>query len=225
MIGLGLGITSRLRGDFAVSPITAVITPSLSALIDGDTIASAVSADYDQITNYASSEGTISSVVAEVTVNGVSALFTDTVDFEDSVVLTVTVTDSEGNVRVFTALRVVGAFAPDPFDVADWGLANDNGDISVNILTLPSDGGAPITDLEYRVNAGAAVSFGETTTGSYPIVAVEGDDVQIRAVNAVGAGDWSDVKVVPSAIPANAIHDRAGDPILDRAGNFILTRA
>jgi hypothetical protein len=99
--------------------------------------------------------------------------------------------------------------------------------VSVNILTLPDDGGAPITDLEYRVNGGAAVSFGETTTGSYSIVADEDDEIQIRAVNAVGAGDWSDVKVVPasSVVPANAIHDRAGDPILDRAGNFILTRA
>ena len=70
--------------------------------------------------------------------------------------------------------------------------------VSVNILTLPNDGGSAITDLEYRVNAGAAISLGETTTGSYPITADEGDDIQIRAVNTVGAGDWSDVKAVPA---------------------------
>jgi hypothetical protein len=97
--------------------------------------------------------------------------------------------------------------------------------VSVNILVLPSDGGAPITDLEYRVNSGTAISLGETTTGSYPITAVEGDDIQIRAVNAIGAGDWSDVKAVPGAIPDNTILDRDGNTILDRAGNFILTRA
>jgi hypothetical protein len=77
--------------------------------------------------------------------------------------------------------------------------------VSVNILTLPSDGGSALTDIEYRVNGGTAISLGETTTGSYPITAVEGDDIQIRAVNVIGAGDWSDVKVVPSGDGASEV--------------------
>jgi hypothetical protein len=112
-----------------------------------------------------------------------------------------TATNSAGSASEASNAITADTFtAPDAFTAPDWGLANDDGDISVNILTLPDDGGAPITDLEYRVNAGAAVSFGETTTGSYPIVADEDDEIQIRAVNAVGAGDWSDVKVVPAAV-------------------------
>lgn len=66
------------------------------------------------------------------------------------------------------------------------------------INNLPSDGGSPITDIEYRVNEGSAISLGETTIGNYPIEAGLGDDVQIRAVNVAGPGPWSDVKTVDS---------------------------
>jgi hypothetical protein len=280
--------------------ITAVITPALAELFAGDTIASALSADIDQTTNYTSTKGTIASVVVAVLVNGETPASLDIpLDFEDVVAITVTVTDSEANVRVFslgrtvagvaptndvapsisgtaevgatltrtegtysgnptptlsgqwqrdgvditgetgatyevvsddqgadityreTATNAVGsvsvssnaiaipeapvATVPDAFTAPDWDVANDGDTVSVNILTLPNDGGAPITDLEYRVNGGTAISLGETTTGSYPITAVEGDDIEIRAVNAIGAGDWSDVKAVPSAFDADAL--------------------
>ena len=292
MIGLpSIPSTPSLRGRRGGPQIiTATIAPALGPLEHGDTIASGMSENYDQTSNYASSEGTISSVVAAVTVNGSPALFTDTVDFEDVVAVTVTVTDSEANERVFnagtrtvagiaptndvapsiagdtglgdtltvtagtwsgvpapaltyqwlrdgveiagetgttyditladsgalitvreTATNAAGSAsevsnaitadvftAPDAFTAPDWDVANDGETVSVNIITLPADGGASITDLEYRVNAGAAISLGETTTGSYPITADDGDDIQVRAVNAVGAGDWSDVKAVPA---------------------------
>jgi hypothetical protein len=182
--------------------ITAIIRPALAPIVSGDTVEDALSADVDQTSNYASTAGTIATVQVDILVNGETPAALDIpLDAGDTIALSVTVTDSEANVRVFTASRVVGAVVPAAFDVADWGLANDDGDISVNILTLPDDGGAPITDIEYRVNGGEAVSFGETTTGSYPIVADEADEVEIRAVNAVDPGDWSDVKVVPAAGP------------------------
>ena len=131
---------------------------------------------------------------------------------ETGTTYTITIADSGADITVLeTATNSAGSASqasnaitadtftvPDAFTAPDWGVANDDGDISVNILTLPDDGGAPITDLEYRVNGGAAVSFGETTTGSYPIVADEDDEVEIRAVNAVDPGDWSDVKLVPA---------------------------
>ena len=131
-----------------------------------------------------------------------------------------TATNSAGSASQASNAITADTFtAPDAFTAPDWGLANDDGDISVNILTLPADGGAPITDLEYRVNAGAAVSFGETTTGSYPIVADEDDEVQIRAVNAVGAGDWSDVKVVPAAV-AGVQATGGTETVITQGGNF-----
>jgi hypothetical protein len=360
--------------------ITAIVQPALAPLVAGDTIEDNLSADIDQTSNYASTAGTITSVTVTATINGVAADLTDTVAFEDVVAITVTVTDSEANVRVFSLGRTVAGIAPsndvapsiagdtglgdtltvtagtwsgvpaptlayqwlrggveiagetgttyvitladsgasitvretatnsegsafevsnaitadtftapvnavapsisgntdlgatltrtegtwsgnptptlsgqwqrdgvaiagetgatyvialadngaaitylqtatnavgsasqvsntitadnftvpDTFTTPDWDVANDGDTVSVNILTLPNDGGAPITDLEYRVNGGAAISLGETTTGSYPITADEGDDIEIRAVNAIGAGDWSDVKAVPS---------------------------
>ena len=110
-----------------------------------------------------------------------------------------TATNSAGSAsEVSNAITADTFTAPDAFTAPDWDVANDGETVSVNIITLPADGGAPITDLEYRVNAGAAISLGETTTGSYPITADDGDDIQVRAVNGVGAGDWSDVKAVPS---------------------------
>jgi surface protein len=198
-------ITSPLDGF--VSPfgamrgaqiITAITQPALGPLFDGDVISTALSADIATTSNYASTAGEIVSVDLVVTVNGDAATISDTVNYEDVVSITVTVTDDASNVRVWTLGTVVTAEAPSPFEVADWGLSNSDGDVSLNVLSLPSDGGAPIADIEYRVNSGDAVSTGETTTGSYLIAADEGDDVEIRAINAIGAADWSDTKVVPA---------------------------
>lgn len=122
--GGGINLTKpRLGTDGRVS-ITAIIQPDLGPLVTGDTIASALSADIDQTTNYASTAGTIASVMVEVLVNGVAPPDLDTpLDFEDVVSVTVTVTDSKANVRVFTLGRTVGAVVPDAFGVADWGIS------------------------------------------------------------------------------------------------------
>jgi len=64
------------------------------------------------------------------------------------------------------------------------------------ITTLPSNGGSPITNIEYRINGGSAVSFGAAVPGTYSTTADIGDDVEIRAVNAIGTGPWSDVKSI-----------------------------
>jgi hypothetical protein len=179
--------------------ITAIIAPTLGPLLAGDAIEDALSADIGETTNYASTAGTITDVTVAATLNGDPADLTDEVAYLDAVAVTVTVTDSEANERVFSLSRVVSALVPEAFTVGQWALVNDGDTVSANITALPADGGAPITDLEYRVNGGAAVSFGETTTGSYEIAADVDDEVEIRAVNAIGAGDWSDVKVVPEA--------------------------
>ena len=291
---------------FISAVITAIIQPALGPLEDGDAIASALSADIDQTSNYASTGGTITTVDVAITVNGVTALATDVVEFSDIVSVVVTVIDSEANERVYnagsqtvagiaptndvvpsiaggtglgdtltvtagtwsgapaptlayqwlrdgveiegetgttyeitladsgtliavreTATNAEGSVfevsndlaipaVPDAFTASDWDVANNGSMVSVNIITLPNDGGSPITDLEYRVNAGAVVLLGETTTGSYPIAADEGDDIQVRAVNAVGAGDWSNVQTV--AAPPSATGGT--ETVIAQSGTF-----
>ena len=67
---------------------------------------------------------------------------------------------------------------------------------SINVISLPFDGGSQLLELQFRVNGGPAVSLQSASTGSYPIAAAPGDLVELRAVNAVGPGEWSAVKTV-----------------------------
>jgi hypothetical protein len=97
--------------------ITAIIRPALAPIVSGDTVEDALSADVDQTSNYASTAGTIATVQVDILVNGeVPAALDIPLDAGDMIALTVTVTDSEANVRVFTAARVVagvlGLFIP-----------------------------------------------------------------------------------------------------------------
>ena len=93
-----------------------------------------------------------------------------------------------------------GATAPAAMTVGQWTAEATvvAGEMGINIVTLPSNGGSAITALEYRVGAGAAIALTGTGTGLRTVtagfsagVAV---DVQVRAVNAIGAGAWSDTK-------------------------------
>lgn len=92
------------------------------------------------------------------------------------------------------------ATAPAAFTAGDWTAAATAtaGEISFDLVTLPSDGGSAITALEYRVDGGAAIAFTGTGTGvrvvTAGLTAGVASDLEVRAVNAVGAGAWSDVK-------------------------------
>jgi hypothetical protein len=94
----------------------------------------------------------------------------------------------------------VAAVAPAAFTAGDWTAAATavSGEISFNLTTLPSNGGSAITALQYRVGAGAAIAFTGTATGvrvvTAGLTAGVAVDLQVRAVNSVGAGAWSDVK-------------------------------
>jgi hypothetical protein len=70
--------------------------------------------------------------------------------------------------------------------------------ISIVVTTLPADGGSPITGIDYRINGGSAVGVGAAVPGTYATTAVFGDNVEIRAVNAIGAGPWSAAKNIPA---------------------------
>lgn len=90
--------------------------------------------------------------------------------------------------------------APAAFTSGQWTAAATStaGEISFNLTALPADGGSPITALEYRVGTGAAIAFAGTGTGvrvvTAGLTAGVAVDLQVRAVNAVGAGAWSDIK-------------------------------
>lgn len=99
------------------------------------------------------------------------------------------------------------ATAPAAFTAGQWTAAATStpGEISVDLTALPSDGGSAITALEYRVNTGTAIAFTGTGTGvrvvTAGLTAGVAVDLQVRAVNAVGAGAWSDIK---NRTPASA---------------------
>jgi hypothetical protein len=92
------------------------------------------------------------------------------------------------------------ATAPAAFTAGQWTAAATAtpGQISFDLTALPSDGGSAITALEYRVNTGSAIAFTGTGTGvrvvTAGLTAGTAVDLQVRAVNAVGAGAWSDAK-------------------------------
>lgn len=95
----------RISGPLEI--ISAVVTPALAALSDGDAIEDSFSANIDQTANYASTAGTITDVALAITVNSVAAVRTDLISSGDLVEVTVTVTDSRGNVRTWELSVVV----------------------------------------------------------------------------------------------------------------------
>ena len=111
-----------------------------------------------------------------------------------------------------------GAFVPGAFSSGNWTATADIGEIDLNITTLPSDNGTPITALQYRLDGGSAVNLAGTGTGARTISGLTPGveyDVQIRAVNVLGAGAWSDTKSrTPTA--------EAGAPAAFTSGQWTL---
>lgn len=86
---------------------------------------------------------------------------------------------------------------PNAFEDEDWSIAPGDADADVTIHALPDDGGSAITDIEYRLDGGSWISSGGTS--SFTIADLTNDHeyaVELRAVNAVGAGAAGDVKSV-----------------------------
>lgn len=104
--------------------------------------------------------------------------------------------------RTVTPTSASGSTAPAAFTAGQWTAAAtaSPGEVEFNLAALPSDGGSAITALEYRVAAGAAIAFVGTGTGARVVTAGltagVAADLQVRAVNAIGAGAWSDTKTV-----------------------------
>lgn len=90
--------------------------------------------------------------------------------------------------------------APAAFTVGQWDAQPTvtPGEMEYQIDALPNDGGSPITALEYRVGAGSPIALAGTGVGDRIVTsgwtAGVAADTQVRAVNAIGAGEWSDIK-------------------------------
>lgn len=97
---------------------------------------------------------------------------------------------------------------PAALTAGQWTLSAGDGQATLNITALPSNGGSAITALEYRMDGGSAVTLSGTGTGSRTIGSLTNGSsysVQVRAVNAIGNGAWSDVKnVTPVAAGSGA---------------------
>lgn len=99
------------------------------------------------------------------------------------------------------------ATAPATFGPSQWSLVTgtDPASLTLNVLSLPADGGSAITAIEYRVGNGSWVAFADANTGPRTIVmdlASTTYSITIRAVNAIGAGSASAAKSATSAAPA-----------------------
>lgn len=111
--------------------------------------------------------------------------------------------------------------APAAFTAGQWTAAATAvpGEISFNLDPLPSNGGSAYTALEYRVGTGSAIAFTGTGPGvrvvTAGLTAGAASDLQVRGVNAVGAGAWSDTKnrtplAAGGAAPVISDSSRAG---------------
>lgn len=89
------------------------------------------------------------------------------------------------------------ASVPEAFGSEDWSIASGDEEADVTIHALPDDGGATITDIEYRLDGGTWISSGGTSGFSIPGLTNDQEyDVELRAANSVGAGAASDTKTV-----------------------------
>jgi hypothetical protein len=92
------------------------------------------------------------------------------------------------------------ATAPAAFTVGQWDAqpTATPGEMEYQIDALPSDGGSPITALEYRIGEGAAIALAGAGIGDRIVTAGwtagVAANTQVRAVNVIGPGPWSDIK-------------------------------
>lgn len=105
-----------------------------------------------------------------------------------------------GTTSISTAAGINGAAtAPSAFVAGNWTLTDPatDGDLTVTITALPSDGGSALTAIQYQVDGGNWISVGAATVGTYTISGLSNNvshAVVLRAVNAVGASAASDTK-------------------------------
>lgn len=159
-LGIGLSLTN-IRGGGEPPVITATTAPSLASLADGGTLSTAVTWG-----SYASSEGTITGTVREMSVNSAAFVAYDgtvTVSALDTYQLRETVSDDAGNSRpFFTGTRTVAGVAPTI--TASSSIASDTLTITVDSLAGTP---APTATLTTLTVDGSSVLGGQSGTGPW----------------------------------------------------------
>ena len=150
----------------------------------------------------------------------------------------VAATNVEGSASVSGA-EIVAAdiVTPAAFAAVEWILADnpsEGGDeLTLTVLSVPSDGGAAITALQYRVDSGSGYGAAQTLSGTgigprnIAVLAETETNVQLRALNAVGEGDWSDAKTAtPSSMASETVPEQMVTPeISGGEGTLTVTLA
>lgn len=97
--------------------------------------------------------------------------------------------------------EVIQPTAPGQFGELQWsvGAGDLPGQSVLSVLSLPQNGGSPVTGLFYRIGSGPAVPLG-SGVGSYPLAGLPaGASISIAAANAIGQGTWSAAKTIAPA--------------------------
>lgn len=93
--------------------------------------------------------------------------------------------------------------APSAFTAGMWTLTGGDAQATIDITSLPANGGSAITSLQYRIDGGSAVTLSGTGTGPRTVTGLTNGTAyafELRAVNAIGSGAWGDTKnVTPAA--------------------------
>lgn len=114
--------------------------------------------------------------------------------------------------QTFQFSVAVNAGPPQAFQVQDWSVAAvlSAGVFEIDIATLPADGGAAISAIEYSLDSGPFVAVEGGGPGTYPVTGLglgQTVSVVLRAVNAVGAGPGGTARVVTTADVPDAFGD------------------
>lgn len=105
--------------------------------------------------------------------------------------------ESSGGVVLSAPVTARLGDAPRAFSAADWSVD----ETGVRIAALPDDGNVPITNIRYRIDGGPDRSVNGVTD----FALADYGDIQIRAVNALGIGAWSDTKTLIAQTPTLSI--------------------
>jgi hypothetical protein len=136
--------------------------------------------------------------------------------------LAVTASNS-GGVVVSDTITETMQDVPEAYSVSNWSVSAGSDDaFAVTVSTSPDDGNSTVTDTEYRINNGPAVSGGVIGSLTGSTGAAGTFSIQIRNVNAIGAGGWSDSKSVttgsPTAAPTYTVSVPSGAVSADLTG-------
>jgi hypothetical protein len=167
--------------------ITAVIPPAMSAMFDGFTIGDNVTnfEDFDDLGNYASNGGTISSAVLAYLGDAVDE--TTVMALDETAGFTVTVSDSAANELVFTASAVTVLEVPPSVDAGILFLSQATGALSDAYDFSAHFTGSNLTYALDVVPAGATFNTSTGILSAYIPGADVTLDIEITATNSVGS--------------------------------------